>query len=140
MEKDVEENKDLMKNDSVQSLSYPHELTPKLPTSVAPSMSNLSELINNVRSSSSSSSLSLSLLGVGWVYMNLMEHNLVERGLSEYKVGLLYLLGRIMRRGKGHTSRRGGGNSYHHGIRRLYQEEASGKSTTFTTWKIGDNP
>ena len=39
--------------------------------------------------------------------MNLMKHNLVERGLAEYKVGLLYILGRIMRRGKVYTS--GGG-------------------------------
>ena len=31
-EKDVDENKDLMKNDSVQSLSYPHLTSPKLPT------------------------------------------------------------------------------------------------------------
>ena len=84
-EKDMDENKDLMKNDSVQSLSYPHLPTPELPTSVALPMSNLDELINNVRSSSSSSSLSLSLLGGGWVNMNLMKHNLVERGLAEYK-------------------------------------------------------
>ena len=34
--------------------------------------------------------------------MNLMKHNLVERGLAEYKAGLLYLLGRIIRRGKGY--------------------------------------
>ena len=40
--------------------------------------------------------------------MNLMKHNLVERGLVEYKAGLLYLLGIIMRRGKGYTSRGGG--------------------------------
>ena len=65
VEKDVDENKDSVKNDSVQSLSYPHLLTPKLPTSVALPMSNLAELINNVTSSSSSSSLSLSLLGGG---------------------------------------------------------------------------
>ena len=39
--------------------------------------------------------------------MNLMKHNLVERGLAEYKAGLLYLLGRIMRRGEGYTSRGG---------------------------------
>ena len=64
-EKDMDENKDLMKNDSVQSLSYPHLPTPKLPTCVALLMSNLAELINNVRSSSSSSSLLLSLLGGG---------------------------------------------------------------------------
>ena len=64
-EKDVDENKDLMKNDSVQSLSYPHLTPHKQPTSVALPMSNLAELINNVRSSLSSSSLSLSLLGVG---------------------------------------------------------------------------
>ena len=37
--------------------------------------------------------------------MNLMKHNLVERGLAEYKVGLLCLLDRIIRRGKGYTSR-----------------------------------
>ena len=91
----MDENKDFMKNDSVQSLSYPHLPTPKLPTSVAIPISNLAELINNVRSSSSSSSLSLSLLGSGCVDMNLMKHNLVERGLAEYKAGLLYLLGRI---------------------------------------------
>ena len=64
-EKDLDENKDLIKNDSVQLLSYPHLPTPKLPTSFALQMSNLAELINNVRSSSSSSSLSLSLLGGG---------------------------------------------------------------------------
>ena len=39
--------------------------------------------------------------------MNLMKHNLVERGFAEYKAGLLYLKGRIMRRGKGYTSRVG---------------------------------
>ena len=55
--------------------------------------------------------------------MNLMKHNLVERGLAEYKVGLLYLLDRIIRRGKGYTGR-----------------EGVGKSTTFTTCKIGGNP
>ena len=64
-EKDVDKNKDLMKNDSVQLLSYPHLPTPKLPTSVALAMPNLAELIINVRSSSSSSSLYLSLLGGG---------------------------------------------------------------------------
>ena len=71
--------------------------------------------------------------------MNLMKHKLVQRGLAEYNVGLLSLLGRIMGRGEGYTSR-GGGNSYHHGIRRLYQAEAGVKSTTSTTWKIGGNP
>ena len=103
----VDENKDLMKNDSVQLLSYRHLPTPKLPTSVALPMSNLAELINNVTSSSSSSALSLSLLWNGWVDMNLMKHNLVERGLAEYKAVLLYLLGRIMSRGKGYTIRGG---------------------------------
>ena len=39
--------------------------------------------------------------------MNLMKHNLVHRGLAEYKAGLLSLLGRIMGRGKGYTSRGG---------------------------------
>ena len=71
--------------------------------------------------------------------MNFMKHNLVQRGLAEYKAGLLSLLGRIMGRGKGYTSR-GGGGSYHHGIRILYQVEAGDKSTAFTTWKIGGNP
>ena len=71
--------------------------------------------------------------------MNLMKHNLVQRGLAEYKSGLLYLLDRIMERVKGYTNR-GGENSYHNGIIRLYQAEAGGKSTTFTTWKIGGNP
>jgi len=51
--------------------------------------------------------------------MNLMKHNLVQRGLTEYKADLLSLLGKIMGRGRGYTS--GGGNNYHHGIRRLYQ-------------------
>ena len=32
--------------------------------------------------------------------MNLMNQNLVQRGLAEYKAGLLSLLGRIMGRGK----------------------------------------
>ena len=36
--------------------------------------------------------------------MNLMEHNLVQRGLLEYRAGLLSLLGRIMGRVKGYTS------------------------------------
>ena len=40
-EKDVDENKDLMKNDSVQSLSYPHLPTPKLPTSTTPTQFQL---------------------------------------------------------------------------------------------------
>ena len=44
-------------------------------------MSKLDEFINNVRSSLSSSSLSLYLSGGGWVDMNLMKHNLVQRGL-----------------------------------------------------------
>ena len=39
--------------------------------------------------------------------MNLMKHDMVERGLAEYRAGLLYLLGRIMRRRKGYTSRGG---------------------------------
>ena len=39
--------------------------------------------------------------------MNLMKHNLVQRGLAEYKTGLLSILGRIMGRGKGYTSRGG---------------------------------
>ena len=65
-----------------------------------------------------------------------MKNNLVQRGLEEYKAGLLSLLGRIMGRVKGYTSR-GGGNSYHHGIRWLYQSEAGGKSTMFATWKMG---
>ena len=36
-----------------------------------------------------------------------MKHNLVERGLAEYKVGLQYLLDRIMGRGKGYNNRGG---------------------------------
>ena len=39
--------------------------------------------------------------------MNLIKHNLVHRGLAEYKAGLLSLLGRIMGRGKGYTNRGG---------------------------------
>ena len=38
---------------------------------------------------------------------NLTKHNLVQRGLAEYKAGLLYHLGRIMARGKVYTSRGG---------------------------------
>ena len=71
--------------------------------------------------------------------MNLMNNNLVQRGLVDYKSGLLSLLDRIMGRGKGYNSR-GEGNSDHFGIRRLCQAESGGKSTTFTTWKIGGNP
>ena len=71
--------------------------------------------------------------------MNLIKHNLLQRGLVEYKAGLLSLLGRIMGRRKGYASR-GGGNNYQNGIRRLYQAEAGGKSTTFATRKIGGNP
>ena len=37
--------------------------------------------------------------------MNLMNNNMVQRGLTEYKVSLLSLLGRIMGRGKGCISR-----------------------------------
>ena len=40
--------------------------------------------------------------------MNLMKHNMVQRGLVEYKAGILSILGRIMVRGKGYTSRGGG--------------------------------
>ena len=36
-----------------------------------------------------------------------MKHNLVQRGLAEYNAGLLYLLGKIMGRGKGYTNRGG---------------------------------
>ena len=36
-----------------------------------------------------------------------MKHNLVHRVLAEYKTGLLSLLGIIMGRGKGYTSRGG---------------------------------
>ena len=112
-DKDVDENKYLMKDNSVYLLSYPYLSTPKLPNSVTLPMSKLAELINNVRSSPLSSSLSLSLSlslsGVGWVYMNLMNHNLVHMWLSEYKVGLLSLLGIIMGRGKRYTS--GGGET-----------------------------
>ena len=57
--------------------------------------------------------------------MNLTKHNLVQRGLEEHKSVLLSILGRIMGRGKLYPSK-GGGNSYHHGIRRLYQAEAGG--------------
>ena len=39
--------------------------------------------------------------------MNRMKHNLVERGLEEYKAGLLYLPDIIMRRGKVCTSKGG---------------------------------
>ena len=67
-----------------------------------------------------------------------MKHNLLQRGLADYKAGLLYLLDTIMGRRKGYTSR-GVGISYHHGIIRLYQSEAGGKSTMLTTWKIGGN-
>ena len=107
VDKYVDKNKDLIKDNSVYSLSYHHLPTPKLPTSVILLMANLDELINNVRSSLSSSSLSLSLLWGGWVDMNLMKHNLVQRALAEYKSGLLYLLDIIMGRVKGYTS--GGG-------------------------------
>ena len=98
-EKDVDENKDLMKDNLVWSLSYPHLPTPKLPTSATLLMLNLAELINNDISSSSSFSLFLSLSGCGWVDMNLMKHNLVYRGLVEYKAGIMSLLGIIMGRG-----------------------------------------
>ena len=37
--------------------------------------------------------------------MNLIRHNLVQRGLAEYKVGLLSLPGRKMGIGKGNTRR-----------------------------------
>ena len=36
-----------------------------------------------------------------------MKHNLVHRGLAEYKAGILYILGRIMGRGKGYTNKGG---------------------------------
>ena len=39
--------------------------------------------------------------------MNLMKHNLEQRGLAEYKSGLLSLLDRIMGRGKGYNNRGG---------------------------------
>ena len=32
------------------------------------------------------------------------EHNVVQRGLMDYKAGLLSILGRIIGRGKGYTS------------------------------------
>ena len=64
--------------------------------------------------------------------MNLMKKNPVHRGLVEYKAGLLSIIGRIMGREKVYTIR-GGGNSYHHGIRKLEQSESGGKITTFTT-------
>ena len=51
-EKDVDENKDLMKDNSLFSLSYPYLPTPKIPTSVTLPMLNFIELINHVRSSS----------------------------------------------------------------------------------------
>ena len=40
--------------------------------------------------------------------MNPMKHNLLQRGLEEYKAGLLYLLVRTMWRGKGVIVRGGG--------------------------------
>ena len=86
-------------------LSYSHLPTPKLPTSVTLPVSNLAELINNVRSSLSYFSLSLSFSGGGWVDMNLMKQNLIQRGLAEYKSGLLSLFDRIMGRRKGYTNR-----------------------------------
>ena len=36
-----------------------------------------------------------------------MKYNLVQRGLAEYKEGLLYLLGKIMWRRKGYTIKGG---------------------------------
>ena len=36
-----------------------------------------------------------------------MKHNLLQRGLVEYKVGLFYLLGRIMGRVKDYIIRKG---------------------------------
>ena len=39
--------------------------------------------------------------------MNIMKHNLVQRGLAEYKAGLMSLLVRIIIRGNGYTSRWG---------------------------------
>ena len=83
----------------------------KLPTSVTLLMSELAEFINNVRSLSSSYYLSftLSLSGEGGLAnMNLMNNNLVQRGLAEYKAGLLYILGIIIGRGKGCTIMGGG--------------------------------
>ena len=53
--------------------------------------------------------------------MNLMKHNLVERGLAEYKAGLLYLLARIIRRGKGYTSRRVMQPKFHQGLPPIFQ-------------------
>ena len=44
--------------------------------------------------------LFLLLVRGGWVEMNLMKHNMVQRGLAEYKAGLLSLLGIIMGRRK----------------------------------------
>ena len=95
-----------MKDNSVWSLLYPYFPTRKLPTSVALPMSKLDKLIKDVKSYSSSSSLSLSM-SWGGGGMNLMKNNLVQRGLEEYKAGLLSLLGRIMGRVKGYTSRGG---------------------------------
>ena len=70
---------------------------------------------------------------------NLIKYNLLQRGLDDYKGGLISLHGRIMGRGKGYTSG-GWGGGYHHGIRILYKLEAGDKSTKFTTWKIGGIP
>ena len=54
--------------------------------------------------------------------MNLMKHNLVERGLAEYKAGLMYLLGRIIRRGEGYTSRgRVMQPKFHQGLPPIFQ-------------------
>ena len=41
--------------------------------------------------------------------MDLMKSNMVHRGLVYYKGGILFLLVRIMGRGKGYMSRGGGG-------------------------------
>ena len=105
----MDENKDLMKNDSVQSLSYPHLPTPKIPASVTLLMSNLDELISN--------NLEIHILYLvldlvrrwvgGWVDINHIKNKLVQRGLADYKSGLLFFLGIITGTRKGYTSEGG---------------------------------
>ena len=48
--------------------------------------------------------------------MNRIKHNLIQRGLAEYKAGLLSILGRILGRVKVHTSREGDATEFLSGI------------------------
>ena len=74
--------------------------------------------------------------------MNLMKHNLTQRGLAEYKAGLLSLLGRIIARAKEYTNKLiGGGETVTTmGSKYYTNQKLVARVPRSQPGKIGDNP